>query len=159
MKMERNGIGKRFDASIPFPPGLTDRKSIRGFYAVPGIEKKRMLVIDETKETGRLLQDAFSDAGHSVVSVESGEEGLSRLSEAAFDIAIIGCGSRIDGWSVARLLKERFPGTLVLMIACMGRGGMIEKMNEKSVDFLIYKPFLLEDLRQTVEIILLSKPF
>jgi CheY-like chemotaxis protein len=159
MKMELNSFGNTVDKPILPPPESLFSKSVPHFHAISGIGTKRVLVIDETKETGRLLQGAFSDAGHAVTSMADGEECLPRLSETGFDLVIIGGGSSTDGWSLARLLKERFPDVPVLMIACMGREGVIEKMKEKRVDFLVYKPFFPEDLRQMVEIILFSKPF
>jgi DNA-binding response OmpR family regulator len=84
--------------------------------------------------------------------VPDGESGLVELDTRAFDVAMIDLGlPGISGLEVAHRLKARWPATRVALMT--GYGDRIGPDDTKSqgIDFVLAKPFSLDQLRSVVD--------
>jgi nitrogen-specific signal transduction histidine kinase/CheY-like chemotaxis protein len=124
--------------------------------AAPAIAKPatgaKILVVDDSEEVREVLRELLSRHGHTVLAVPDGESGLVELDTRAFDVAMIDLGlPGISGLEVAHRLKARWPATRVALMT--GYGDRIGPDDTKSqgIDFVLAKPFSLDQLRSVVD--------
>jgi CheY-like chemotaxis protein/nitrogen-specific signal transduction histidine kinase len=117
--------------------------------AAPGAT---ILVVDDSEEVREVLRELLSRHGYAVVTAPDGESGLVELEGRAFDLVMLDLSlPGISGLEVATRLKPRWPGTQVaLMTGYSDRIGS-EDSHPRGVDFVLAKPFSLDQLRSVVE--------
>ena len=121
------------------------------------IQHKRILVIDDNELMRIVVSDSLSRFGYEVVTARDGGEGYELLLQNRFDLVITDCQMpKIDGWHLVDLIKECRPYTPVLMITGQSRNEIVEKMTTGQVDFLMFKPFEMEELHQIVQSFLVN---
>jgi signal transduction histidine kinase len=111
----------------------------------------RVLVIDDDEVFRSVLADTLLESGCHVDQAGSGSEGLSLFAEGEYDLVITDLGmEHMSGWDVAQKVKERSAGTPVALIS--GWGSQIDEATAraKGVDFIVSKPFRLDQLRGIV---------
>lgn len=82
------------------------------------MKKRRILVIDDEKAIRETLSEVLTDEGYAVTAVESGEEGLRRLLEEAFDLVFLDVWLRDrDGLSLLEAADGRLRDVPVVMIS------------------------------------------
>ena len=114
--------------------------------------QKKILVVDDNEHIRISLSDSLSVFGYEVVAASDGVEGYELLLQNRFDLVITDCQMpEIDGWHLVDLIKERRPYTPVLMITGQSRDEILEKMITGQVDFLMIKPFRIEELHHIVQ--------
>ncbi len=89
--------------------------------------------------------------GHIVETAKSGQEALAALERAAFDLVITDFAMPImKGDELAAAIKSRNPRQPVVMITAYAE--MLQSAGKPlaGVDFIISKPFLLENLRAAI---------
>jgi two-component system autoinducer 1 sensor kinase/phosphatase LuxN len=87
-----------------------------------------------------------------VVTADCGAEGFELFLQNKFDLVITDCQMpAIDGSHLTDLIKARSPNTPVLMITGQSRDEILEKMSSGQIDFLMFKPFGLEELHHIVQ--------
>ena len=97
--------------------------------------------------------------GYTVVTCPDGESGLVELDTRAFDLAMVDLGlPGISGLEVAHRLKLRWPATRVALMTGYGDRMGPEDANAKGVDFVLAKPFSLDQLRSVVDHALAQGP-
>ena len=113
--------------------------------ATPGAQ---ILVVDDSEEVREVLRELLSQQGHTVVTCEDGESALAELETRRFGLAMVDVGlPGISGLDVAKKLKGRWPdATVVVMTGYFDRVGP-EGTQAKGVDFVLTKPFTLDQLR------------
>jgi DNA-binding NtrC family response regulator len=128
----------------------TERTSL--FRSFKGIGRRRqILVIEDNIAIGSVLSRALSRAGYEVSHAEDSSEGLNLFSNSPFDLVITDLHMpRMDGWTLASHIKKYSPHTPILLITGQGKDAILEKIKGSSVDFAIFKPFTLEEIRKTV---------
>lgn len=113
--------------------------------------KPVILVVDDDASLRRVLEYNLTSAGYSVVTAESGEEGLSLF--AARKPSLIISDMQMPGISGMQLLasvKASSPETLVIIITAFGSVDMaVEAMKGGAYDY-ITKPFNRDELLLTV---------
>jgi DNA-binding NtrC family response regulator len=106
-----------------------------------------ILLIDDELAIRLTLAEALRDAGHRVQEAADGAEGLDRLAHDVFDVVI--CDVRlpkVDGLTVLRHLRERHPGTdVILMTAFADVGDAVAALKVGAYDYLT-KPFEVDEL-------------
>ncbi len=81
-----------------------------------------------------------------------GESGLVELESRTFDLAMVDLGlPGISGLEVANRLKARWPSTQVALMTGYGDRMGPEDAHAKGVDFVLAKPFSLDQLRSVVD--------
>lgn len=108
----------------------------------------RVLVVDDEPELLRVLEDALSAAGHVVTAAASGSEGIARFREGSFDVVLTDLGmSDVSGWDVARTVRlEGDPGIVLGLVTGWGATVSEEMVAAHGVDFVVGKPFDVDDL-------------
>ena len=143
------GQGTTFTIKFP-PPGEIVVEAVARPVGKSS-RKGRILVIDDEREVGDVLQDALTRDGHQVVYCTDGESGIACVEKEAFDLVITDLGMPgISGWEVARIVKQVRPGTPVAMVT--GWGDRIDPVEAESrgVDYVVAKPFKRDGIREMV---------
>jgi CheY-like chemotaxis protein/nitrogen-specific signal transduction histidine kinase len=111
-----------------------------------------ILVVDDSEEVREVLRELLSRHGYTVVTCPDGESGLVELEGRTFDLAMVDLGlPGISGLEVANRLKTRWPATQVALMTGYGDRLGSEDAHAKGVDFLLAKPFSLDQLRSVVD--------
>ena len=119
----------------------------------------KILVVDDSEEVREVLRELLSRHGYTVVTRPDGESGLVELETRAFDLAMVDLGlPGISGLEVAHRLKTRWPATRVALMTGYGDRMGSEDVKSKGVDFVLAKPFSLDQLRSVVDHALAHNP-
>ncbi len=118
----------------------------------------KILVVDNEKRMCLLLKAALEFEGHRVSIAFSGQEALSLLSSADFDIVVSDLKmAPIDGMQVLKAARERHnPVDVILITAYASQETALEAMKIGAYDYLI-KPFKTDELLIRVNRILKQK--
>jgi DNA-binding NtrC family response regulator len=113
---------------------------------------RRIMVVDDEQGIRHALSTALSGMGYEVVTASSGDEALnlslkSSLALVLTDLEMPG----MDGCNLASRIKDRFPGIPVVLMTGQAKEDVMERMKGSSVDYVIFKPFRLEDILKTAE--------
>jgi two-component system cell cycle sensor histidine kinase/response regulator CckA len=114
--------------------------------------RAKILVVDDSEEVREVLRELLTGQGHMVVTCADGESGLAALETERFDLAMVDLGlPGISGLEVATQLKHRFPDTTAVVMT-----GYFDRMDSdgarvKGVDFVLTKPFSLNQLRLLIQ--------
>jgi len=111
----------------------------------------RILVVDDELSMREVLEITLRQEGYDVTVADGGEAALRALDAAPFDLDVTDLRMRgVDGLAVLRAVKERAPGTAVLMLtAFASTDTAVEAMKLGAYDY-VTKPFKLDELRLTI---------
>ncbi len=114
----------------------------------------KVLVVDDSLTTRRVVEWALETRGIQVVSAATGSEAIERLEREAPDLVI--CDVIMpdtDGYQICEYIKKHPKlGTIpVLLISGMVGGAVLERAATVGSDGLIRKPFGIEELVRKVE--------
>src|SRR4051794_22059352 len=102
-----------------------------------------VLLVEDEFLIAAMLEDALSEAGFEVVSVQDGAKAMAELEADASRfravITDIRMGKGPDGWEIARHARELVPGIPVIYVSADSGSDWTSKGVPKSV--LIGKPF------------------
>jgi signal transduction histidine kinase/ActR/RegA family two-component response regulator/PAS domain-containing protein len=115
------------------------------------LPRLRALVVDDEESVVRVLGDLLVVLGQEVEIALGGAEGLERFAPERFDVVFTDLGMpEVNGWDVVRAVKSRSPATPVVVVT--GWGAQIDggALHARGADFVIPKPFSLEDLRDVL---------
>lgn len=118
------------------------------------MEKKKVLVIDDSNTIRRSAEIFLKQGGHEVMLAEDGFDALAKVSDAQPDL--IFCDilmPRLDGYQTCAIIKrnERFASTPVVMLS--SKDGVFDKARGRMVgsqDYLT-KPFTKDQLLKAVQ--------
>jgi two-component system, NtrC family, response regulator PilR len=111
----------------------------------------RVLVVDDEPSMRELLDITLKQEGYDVTLADGGEAAIRALEETVFDLVVTDLRMRkVDGLAVLRAVKERAPGTAVLMVtAFASTDTAVEAMKLGAYDY-VTKPFKLDEIRLTI---------
>ena len=116
-----------------------------------GVPAKRILVVDDEPFVCDAVRMMLVFDGHEVETANSGHEALALLDNAKFDVVITDFAMPgMKGDELAVAIKSRFPGQPIVMITAYAEMLQASGNPLTGVDFIISKPFLLENLRQAI---------
>jgi CheY-like chemotaxis protein len=119
--------------------------------AVPKIPAKRILVVDDEPFVCDAVKMMLAFDGHQVETANSGQEALTLFDKQKFDIVITDFAMPVmKGDELAASIKARAPDQPVLMITAYAEMLQASGNPLTGVDFMISKPFLLENLREAI---------
>ena len=120
-------------------------------------EDIRILVVDDEESIRCVFSDMISLMGFEVAVSGSGDDALGQFLKSSFDLVLTDLNMPgIDGWTLARHMKEISPGTRVVLVTGEEREMTLKKMEDSSVDFALFKPVGLHDVQDTVQRVLSS---
>jgi CheY-like chemotaxis protein len=117
----------------------------------PVIPTKRILVVDDEPFVGEAIKMMLAFDGHEVKIATSGKAALAVLKEETFDLVITDFAMpAMKGDALAAAIKVLLPRQPIVMITAYAE--MLQSSGHPlpGVDFLIGKPFLLENLREAI---------
>lgn len=112
----------------------------------------QILVVDDEKKMGILIEGTLKDAGYSAKAVTSGEEALRLLKKNTYDVVITDLKMEpVDGMAVLKEVKKLSRSTEVIMMTAYATAqSAVEAMKAGATDYII-KPFALEELKLLVD--------
>ncbi|MGH9220265.1 MAG: hybrid sensor histidine kinase/response regulator, partial [Vicinamibacterales bacterium] len=154
-KADRSGsvkTGTSFFVELPIsgqhlnPPAARAAQQPISLEAFKGL---RVLVVEDEPALAQAVAEALSDAGFKVDRAGDGEEGLTRLTEANYDLIVCDLKMpRIDGMQFYRAMAAATPGLARRVIFVTGdvAGTDAERFLEETGCRWLSKPFRLGDL-------------
>ena len=114
--------------------------------------RSRILVVDDERMIRWSIQQALAKDGHSVSTVETGEEAVAQAADESPDLVLLDITlPGIDGIEVLRRLKTQDPAiTVVMLTAIEELKVVVEAMRLGAYDY-VSKPFELDRLRVIVQ--------
>ena len=112
----------------------------------------KILVVDDEAELLEVLRDALQRTGHQVTTASSGAEGVEAFRKGDFDVVLTDLGmADVSGWGVAQVVrKEGNPAVVLGLVTGWGATVSEEMVQSHGVNFVVSKPFDLEELLSRV---------
>lgn len=119
--------------------------------SAPAFKRRRILVVDDEPLVCDAVKMMLDFDGHEVVTAHSPKEALAQFELGKFDLVITDFEMpQMKGDEFASLIKTRDPNQPVVMITAYAELLQESKRPLAGVDFMISKPFLLENLREAI---------
>jgi len=143
------GYGATF--TITLPVGEAEKDEAVFPQTIKQGKQARILVIDDEEVVRSVLSRTLANLNHQVTLATDGEKGVQLFKEGKFDMVLTDLGMPgMSGWEVCRMVKEISPNTPVGMITGWGAEMSQSKIDEYGLDFLISKPFDLDQILNVV---------
>jgi len=117
----------------------------------PLLPPRHILVVDDEPFVCEAVKMMLAFDGHIVETATNGREALAKFDRQRFDVVITDFAMpAMKGDELAAAIKTRNPKQAVVMITAYAE--MLRSAGEPlaGVDFIIGKPFLLENLREAI---------
>ncbi|MCA8984132.1 MAG: ATP-binding protein [Planctomycetaceae bacterium] len=167
--------GSRFELNLPLISADQLRSPDRGtntthseYNVCPGPveppadpQKPRVMIVDDNVDAAETLSILLGMEGYEVVCVNDGFQALTQVSEFRPDIVLLDIGlPGMDGYEVARRLREEFILQPLLLIAVTGWGGDEDllKSRQAGIDHHLVKPVDPEALSRLMRSVTTSLP-
>ena len=117
----------------------------------PSFPQRRILVVDDEPFVCDAVKMMLAFDGHSVETACSAKDALALFDKAKFDLVITDFAMpAMKGDELAVAIKARNPQQPVVMITAYAEMLQASAKPLPGVDFIISKPFLLENLREAI---------
>ena len=112
---------------------------------------QRLLLVEDDAAVRRSLEETLRETGYDVSVAENAENALGRLAEARPEVVLTDVRMPgMDGISLLRILRERAPGTdVIVMTAFDDMPTVVSAMREGAFELLV-KPLRLADVRDVI---------
>ncbi len=151
-----SGLGRGTTVRIYLPrmalPGTVTAAAVKVRAAMGGGET--ILVVEDNDHVRPTAVEQLVALGYGVIEVNSGDAALARLEHAADGIDLVFTDlimpGKIDGYALARLVRERWPDKKVLLTSGFS-GGLAEERQEAALALsLLRKPYRKADLASAI---------
>ena len=113
---------------------------------------KRILVVDDNEGIRCALLAALSVMGYEATTARSGVEALNVFLRNPFDLVITDLQMpEMDGWTLASLIKDRFPHIPVVLITGKQKEEVMKDRRRRSIDSALSKPLRLQELQKELK--------
>jgi len=117
-------------------------------------EKTKVLVVDDELEIVDTLKSFLTRKGYDVTGASSGEEALSFLEKKRTDLILLDLKMPgIRGEDVARIVKEKYPATKIIVVTAYSEDGK-SFYKENLLEDVLIKPVSLKELSQKIQEVL-----
>jgi len=111
-----------------------------------------LLIVDDEMETLRTLDDIFEDRGYVVTLAEDGYKAIEFAKKKFFDIILMDVKMPgINGLETFREIKRICPSSVVIMMTGYSVEELLRQAIEEGAYAVLYKPFDVKKLLQTIE--------
>jgi signal transduction histidine kinase/ActR/RegA family two-component response regulator len=149
-KSEGAGRGSEFWVTLPRAPRAelesTPQASVS--HAFPA-RSQRILLVDDNRDAADSTAQALREAGHEVRVAYDGPSALDVGGEMTPSLALLDIGLPVmDGYELARRLREQRPGAALKLVALTGYGQKADRENSRQAGFdaHLVKPVAMEEL-------------
>src|SRR5437870_7612269 len=119
--------------------------------SAPAFPQCRILVVDDEPFVCDAVKMMLNFDGHLVETASNGKDALALFDQGKFDLVITDFSMpSMKGDELAAAIKARAPEQPVVMITAYAEMLQASGNPLKGVDFVISKPFLLENLREAI---------
>jgi len=116
------------------------------------VGKTNILIVDDEVETLRTLDDIFEDRGYIVTLAEDGYKAIEYAKKKFFDIILMDVKMPgINGVETFREIRKICPSAIVIMMTGYSVEELLRQAVEEGAYAVVYKPFDLKKLFQTIE--------
>lgn len=117
----------------------------------------RILMVDDSKTSRRILREILSAAGHEVVDEAcNGEEGYLKFKEIRPDLVTLDIAMpKMDGLETLQLIRNEDESAKVVMITASGQKDKMVKAIKYGVSEFITKPYDGEEVVDLIEKVLM----
>jgi signal transduction histidine kinase len=134
----------------------TQRASASGGFSVPGIRKRRVLVVDDNEDAAFLFSEALKRLGHHVEVAHDGPSALAVARENPPEIAFLDIGLPVmDGYELGRRLLELAgddaPPLHLVAVTGYGHTSDRERSREAGFDLHLVKPIELAQVQDALQ--------
>jgi DNA-binding NtrC family response regulator len=113
---------------------------------------KTILVVDDNDMLLDAVSEMLFQVGYDVISANNGYKGLDLFLKGKCDIVLTDFDMPdLDGISLALLIKEKSPDTVVILMTGHDRESIMDQVRDSAVDLTLFKPFDLWTLVQTLQ--------
>ena len=150
-RSEGPGRGSEFSIELPAVQGTSavSPDTRRGLVTKRPRLESRILVVDDNVDAASMLAEGLSLLGHEVVVAHDGPQALARARSFRATTALLDIGLPVmDGYELARRLREVWTQNPVRYVAITGYGQEADKEKAKAVGFdsHLVKPVSLAEL-------------
>ncbi len=119
--------------------------------SAPGILPRKILVVDDEPFVCDAVKMMLAFDGHQVETAGSAKEALTHFRPGKYDLVITDYAMpEMKGDELALAIKARAPAQPVVLITAYAEMLKASDTPLNGVDFVISKPFLLENLREAI---------
>jgi CheY-like chemotaxis protein len=152
--VNRKSGGRQIPSS---PTPLILDASLKGKNILAEPERVRqisILIVDDEDKIRHALSYALTLGGHHVITASDGEEALTLFENGSYDIVFVDLKMPgMDGWAVARSVKQSEPNTKVVLMTGLRVELSDEKLKERHIDAVITKPFELSEIGELIAVV------
>jgi PAS domain S-box-containing protein len=155
-RSEGEGRGSEFEVRLPLSPEVAAPapvpEPLRGGVK-EGLRGRRVLLVEDNEDTRDALKDLLSLWGHEVEVATDGFQGVARFPDVRPEVALVDLGlPGMDGFQVARRIREIEGGQRVFLVALTGYGGVHgQQAVEAGFDLHLVKPVAPATLERLLE--------
>ncbi len=145
------GKGTVFTIQLPISEKVVTGEG-ESVLAAPGGKTAKILIIEDEEEIRQLLYDIVISQGHEAEIAPDGNRGLELLRNGEYDLVCTDLGMPgMSGWQVAEEIKQMGKNVPVAVIT--GWSVQLDEpgMREKGVNFIIQKPFQINQILKLVQ--------
>jgi len=144
------GIGTTVTVQLPISEKVI--KEIECNYGLRSEERTKILLIEDHKITLDILAENLVNLGYYVQKVESGMAGIKIFKGGNYDIVITDVGlCDISGWTVSKKIKDMSSQVPVIFITGWGNQLSSSQLKECGVDYVLTKPFRIEEISAIIK--------
>jgi signal transduction histidine kinase/DNA-binding response OmpR family regulator len=145
------GQGTVFRILLPAAPAPAPAKQPVKTVQVQQSLSGRVLIIEDDVYNRDLFMNALTLFGHRAVAAAGGAEGLELFRKEPFDVVVTDLSMPgMNGFDVAKEIKKCAPSVPVILMSGAVLQGLETSMKDAGIDFLLPKPFTLDDLNRMV---------
>ena len=113
---------------------------------------RRIMVVDDDEGMRHILSIALSRMGYEVLSAGNGIEAFNLFLKNSFALVLTDLEMPgMDGLNLASRIKDRFPTIPVILMTGHSKEDVMKRVKKGPVDYVIFKPFRLEDILKTAQ--------
>jgi CheY-like chemotaxis protein len=145
------GQGSEFVVQLPLRDGDDTEAASPQQSDLPPLGRQRLLVVDDNRDAADSLAALLSAMGAEVQTAYDGRSALQLLDELQPEIVFLDIGMpEMDGYEVARRMRQRHGARDVLLVAVTGWGQPADRQraSEAGFDSHLVKPATFDDLQK-----------
>jgi signal transduction histidine kinase/ActR/RegA family two-component response regulator len=151
------GAGSRFTVRLPLGAAMSPAAPEP---PAPQLGRSaRILVVEDEASVREVLVDLLAGQGHEVVACEDGKSALTVAEGPPFDLALVDLSMPgLSGWEVAKGLRAARPNLPIALVTGWGDQIDLGDARARGVDYLVAKPFNVDDMTRLVARALAHEP-